>query len=66
MKNDLLNIDPNALFMGGLLYDGTENYSDILGPLDRLALMRLAGRGPDRYVVRADAGHESVAGDGVG
>ena len=66
VKNDLLNIDPNALFMGGLLYDGTENYSDILGPLDRLALLRLAGRGSDRYVVRYDGGDESVSGDEMG
>ena len=66
VKNDLLNIDPNALFMGGLLYDGTENYSDILGPLDRLALLRLVGRGSDRYVVRYDGGDESVSGDEMG
>ncbi|WP_317342160.1 BACON domain-containing protein [Alistipes dispar] len=66
VKNDLLNIDPNALFMGGLLYDGTENYSDILGPLDRLALLRLAGRGSDRYVVRYDGGDESVSGEDMG
>ena len=66
VKNDLLNIDPNALFMGGLLYDGTENYSDILGPLDRLGLLRLAGRGSDRYVVRYDGGDESVSGDEMG
>lgn len=65
VENDLLNIDPNALFMGGMLYD-TEHYvSDIPGRLDRLALLRLVGRGSDRYVVYYEGGDQASAGMGV-
>lgn len=46
--NDKLNLDINMLFLPGMLLDGPED-GEVPGRLGRLALLRLAGRGMDRY-----------------
>lgn len=47
--NDKLNLDINMLFLPGMLLDGPEDGEEVPGRLGRLALLRLAGRGMDRY-----------------
>lgn len=61
VKNDMLNIDPNMIFMGGLLYDTQYDGYDVLNTLDCLALLRLTGRGSDRCLERYD-GDDAVEG----
>lgn len=46
--NDKLNLDINMLFFPSILLEETED-GDVPGRLGRLALLRLAGRGMDRY-----------------
>ena len=46
--NDKLNLDINMLFLPDMLLEETED-GEVPGRLGRLALLRLAGRGMDRY-----------------
>ena len=46
--NDKLNLDINMLFLPGMLLEGASE-GEVPGRLGRLALLRLAGRGMDRY-----------------
>lgn len=48
IPNDKLNLDINMLFLPILLEDPGDG--DVPGRLGRLALLRMAGRGMDRYV----------------
>lgn len=47
--NDKLNLDVNMLFMPGFFSEEPES-GDVPSRLGRLALLRLAGRGMDRYI----------------
>ena len=49
VANDKLNIDVNMLFMPGFFSEEPER-GDVPSRLGRLALLRLAGRGMDRYI----------------
>lgn len=49
VANDKLNIDVNMLFMHGFFSEEPES-GDVPSRLGRLALLRLAGRGMDRYI----------------
>lgn len=49
VTNDKLNIDVNMLFMSGFFSEEPER-GDVPSRLGRLALLRLAGRGMDRYI----------------
>lgn len=46
--NDKLNLDINMLFLSGMLLEEASE-GEVPGRLGRLALLRLAGRGMDRY-----------------
>ena len=48
MPNDKLNLDINMLFLPGMLLEEASE-GEVPGRLGRLALLRLAGRGMDRY-----------------
>lgn len=49
IANDKLNIDVNMLFIPGFFSEEPES-GDVPSRLGRLALLRLAGRGMDRYI----------------
>lgn len=49
IPNDKLNLDINMLFLSGMLLEEASE-GEVPGRLGRLALLRLAGRGMDRYV----------------
>ena len=49
VANDKLNLDINMLFLRTFFSEPTEG-GDVPGRLGRLALLRLAGRGMDRYI----------------
>lgn len=62
--NDLLNIDPNALF---LVIDGRDHYNlngshqIFMGRLDRMALLRLIGKNCDYLVEKNDLGNPELS-----
>ena len=57
-SNNRMNLDINLLFIPDLLLDGPSDVerADVPGRLGRLALMRLAGQGMDRYLTQYLAG----------